>query len=916
MFDRTTIGFVLNDSPVSLSIPATRTLLSVLREDLALTGTKDGCSQGDCGSCTVLVDGEPVKSCLVQIGKVAGRRVTTIEGLGSQDNLHPIQQAFVAAGAVQCGFCTPGMILTAKALLDRNPSPTRDEIARAISENLCRCTGYVKIVDAIMRAAELIKGVPPGASCAQESAVVGKNVPRQGAIEKTLGLAKYGADLSLPGTLHLKVLRSPHHHAEIVSVDTSEAAKAPGVVAVFTARDVPGRNGIGIFVKDEPILADGRVRREGEAVALVAATSVQAAGRVLSKIKVEYRPLEAVFDPAAALRDDAPRIQPQGNVCFTRRVARGNVEQGFAEAHVVVERTYSTPLGEHAYLEPDAGIAYIDEEDRVVVRVCSQSTHFDRAEIAAILGLDADRVRFVQATTGGAFGGKIANVAFSGLLALAAYKLRRPVKQVTTRREVFETTVKRHPFQMYYKTGADKDGRLTACEVRILSGKGPYTVYAAGVMTRAATHATGPYDCPNVKIEATAVFTNGPTCGAMRGFGSPQVTFAMESQMDQLAEALGIDPWELRWRNAMVPGSRSASGQVLPAPVPFRDTLQAIRGHYQEALRWARQSDNAYVRRGVGLGSMIFGIGKTSLNNRSQATVTLQASGRILVLCGAADVGQGSDTVLAQIAAAELGVSYSLIDVMSTDTALTPDSDITCASRQTYYSGNAVRVAASSLKEKILAASSELLGRASNELDLSREHIFVKGAPERSMPLSALALACAKEGIPLLADGAYERATTRLDDDGQGDPYPVYVFGTHLATVEVNKRTGAATVKRLVCAHDVGKTVYPLGLEGQVEGGVAMGVGFALTEEYIPDRTRKFSDYRIMRSTEVPDIDIIFVEIPEPQGPQGAKGAGESSSLPTAAAILNAVSNAVGARVLHLPATAKRVREGLPPDRA
>ena len=901
------IGFVLNDSPFSLGVEPNKTLLSVLREDVGLTSAKDGCGHGDCGSCTVLIDGEPVKSCLVQVGKVEGKRVTTIEGIGTLGDPHPIQQAFVDVGAVQCGFCTPAMILTAKALLDKNPTPTRDEVASAISGNLCRCTGYKKIVDAVLHAAVLVKGAPRKESHAQDSTVVGKSVPRLGAMEKAVGIAKYGADLSMPGMLHLKVLRSPHHHAEIASIDTSEAEKAPGVVAIFTAKDIPGQNGFGIFDKDEPVLADGKVRRMGEAVALVAADTVKAARRAVGKIRVEYRPLEAVFDVSTALREDAPRIRPQGNVCFTRRVVRGDVEKGFAQADVVVENTYNTPLGEHAYLEPDAGIAYIDEEDRVVVHACSQSIHFDTREIAAILGLDAAKVRFIQATTGGGFGGKIVNVGFSGLLALAAHKLRRPVKLVTTRDEVFLTTVKRHPFEMRYKTGATKEGKIVACEVRILSAKGPYTVYANGVMTRAATQAVGPYDCPNVKIEATAVFTNGPTCGAMRGFGSPQVTFAMESQIDQIAARLGIDPLELRMRNAMAPGSRVATGQVLQAPVPFRDTLLAVREHYQEALAWAQQESGEHVRRGVGLGSMLFGIGKTSLNNRSQATISLLQNGRVLVLCGASDVGQGSDTVLAQIAAAELGVPYNSVDINSTDTAIAPDADYTCASRQTYYSGNAVRTAARALKEKILSASSELLGRSSESLIIDRGHIVVKGSADKAMPLGELARICAKEGIPLAADGSYERATTRLDENGQGDPYPVYVFGTHLAMVEVNTKSGDVQVKHIVCTHDVGKAVYPVGLEGQIEGGVAMGIGFALTEEYVPDKTRNLRDYRILRSTEMPEITTIFVEIPEPQGPQGAKGAGESSSLPTAAAIVNAIANATGARVLELPATPKRV---------
>lgn len=576
-----TLQFTLNGAPVQLTVASDAFLVDVLREQLGLTGTKRGCGNGECGACTVLIDGEPVASCMYPIMKVQGRSVLTVEGLGTAQSLHPLQKHFLLEGAVQCGFCTPGILLAAKALLDKNPDPTEREIVEAISGNLCRCTGYKKIVKAIQAAAREIRGeeceLETSARSGAAGGAIGRPAIRKEGIAKVLGEAKFADDLSFPGMLYAKVLRSSHPHALIRSINVDRARSLPGVEAVLTARDIPGRNRMGINIKDEVVLAEDKVRFIGEAVAIVAARTQALAEEALKLIEVDYEPLPVVSSPLEAMVEGAPLVHAQGNILHHRKIRRGDVEEGFRQAHVIAGDTFKTQMVEHAYIEPEAGVALM-EGDSLVLYAVSQGVHYHRSDVAAVLGWPVNRVRVVQTTTGGGFGGKI-DLSVHPYIALLAVKTGKPVKMVYSRAESIAASPKRHPFIMTYKFGADREGKLVAAEVKIIGDTGAYASYGPAVLTRSAVCALGPYYVPNVKIDAYTVYTNNPIAGAMRGFGSPQIAVAHEAIMDQLAEKLGLTPVEIRRRNVFHDGSVTHTGQVLAAGVGIEETIIKAAEH-------------------------------------------------------------------------------------------------------------------------------------------------------------------------------------------------------------------------------------------------------------------------------------------------------------------------------------------------
>ncbi len=568
--------FELNGLSTKIEIESDALLIDVLREDLRLTGTKRGCGNGECGACTVLIDGEPVASCMYPAMKVQGHRVLTVEGLGSQDKLHPLQKYFLSEGAVQCGFCTPGVLLTAKSLLDKNSSPTEEEILTAISGNLCRCTGYKKIVTAIQATACELRGeaATSGSVWRQEAGrgPVGRSVPRKEGVAKVTGQAQFADDLQFPGMLYAKVLRSAYPHALIHSIDTERARSLPGVEAVMTARDIPGKNRVGMIVKDAVVLAEEKVRFIGEAVALVAARTKAQADQAAELIRVDYEPLPVLSSPLEAMAEGVPLVHAKGNILQHRKVRRGDVEEGFRQSYVVVEDVFKTQMVEHAYLEPEAGVALMDGDSMVIYAV-SQGVHYHRNEVAAVLGWPVNRVRVIQTTTGGGFGGKI-DLSVQAFIALLTWQTGKPVKLVYTREESMAASPKRHPFIMKYKFGADREGRLMAAQVEIIGDTGAYASLGTSVLTRSAVNGLGPYLFPNVKVDAYTVYTNNPISGAMRGFGSPQTSIAHEALMDRLGEKLGLSPAEIRRRNLFQEGSVTYTGQVLKA-VGIAQTLEA-----------------------------------------------------------------------------------------------------------------------------------------------------------------------------------------------------------------------------------------------------------------------------------------------------------------------------------------------------
>ncbi len=737
---------------------------------------------------------------------------------------------------------------------------------------------------------------------------IGKSIPRIGAIERLLGKPLFSADMELDHPLVLKVLVSDRHHARIVKVDAVDAMRVEGVVRIFTAQDIPGKNVTGIINKDRPLLAEGKVRSRGDAVALVAAETAEAAEKALSKIHVAYEDLPSVHNPEDALKSDAPKIHEKGNLLFTRKIKKGNPESAFEKCAVVVEKTYRTSFLEHTYLEPDAGAGYVEAGERLVIAASTQNPHYDHSEVVSLLGVAPEQVRIIQAATGGGFGSKL-DLNVQGFIGLALYHLKQPVVCTFTREEAYRMTAKRHPLKMTLKTGADKSGRLMAMTAKLICDTGAYGSYGLAVASRAPVHATGPYEVEHVDVECLCVYTNNPFAGAMRGFGVPQAAFAHESQMDLLAEALHMDPLEIRRVNALKAGSRTATCQRLQDSVGMAQCLEAVGPHYEKALKeWVHGERDPSKKRGVGLGAMWYGIGNTGVQNPSTAHMEMDGEGRLTLYTGCADIGQGSTTVLSQIAAQVLGVSPEDLETVVGDTAYTSNAGATSASRQTYISGNAVKDAAENLADVLLTEGVDLLKRPKTDLMLEDGYVVDKKDFQHRVPFSKVAARAAKKGIPLSWQGYFDPETVPLDPEtGEGVPYATYAYACHVALVTVDVLTGEVTVHKIIAAHDVGRAIHPAGVEGQIRGGVAMGVGFAIMEEYDPSSTESMKDYHIPTSCDMPEVVPIIIESPEPTGPFGAKGVGEPALIPTAPAIVNGITNALGARIYHLPANLERV---------
>jgi CO/xanthine dehydrogenase Mo-binding subunit/aerobic-type carbon monoxide dehydrogenase small subunit (CoxS/CutS family) len=894
----------VNGAELCVPLREGASLLDVLREDVGLTGTKAGCLEGECGACTVWVDGRLVAACLYPAARAAGAAVTTIEGLASPDGaLHPVQEAFVQAGAVQCGICIPGMVMAAARLLEERPAPTRAEIRAHLAGNLCRCTGYAKILDAVELAGRFLR---EGRVEPRRGGGVGHGAARVDAEAKVRGAALYGDDHARPGALHLKVVRSPHAHAAVLGMDPAAALACPGVVGVLTAADVPGRNAYGIIVEDQPVFCDTVVRYVGDAVAAVVAETREGAEAGARALRVDYRPLPPVESVAAASRPGAPALHPTGNLLARPTVRRGDVDRALAGAAVAVEGVWETQWIEHAYIEPEAGIAYPDADGSITLVVSTQTPYMDRDATARVLGWPPERVRVVQAVTGGGFGGKL-DLSVQPYLALAVRTFGRPVRCAFSREESVLATVKRHPYRVRFRLGADAAGCFTAVDAEIAGDTGSYASWGPTVITRACVHAAGPYAVGHVRAEGRLWHTTNPPAGAMRGFSTPQVAVATEGAVDLLALRLGVDPIELRLRNALRRGSVTATGQVLEGSAGLVETLEAVRQRGRELGRRdpLPAEDGPWVL-GEGVASMWYGIGNTALSNPAEVRVELEADGRVHLYTSAADIGQGSSTVLCQVLAETLGCDLDRIGLTAADTRRTPESGKTSASRVTFIVGNAVRDAGQALAKTLAEEGAALLGTPPDRVRVRAGRVE-RADGRGGVGWDAVARALAEREGPRAFRGWFDPPTTPLDGDGQGAPYAAYAFATQLVQLYVNRATGEVRVRRVVAAHDLGRAINPQAAEGQIEGGVVMGLGFALTEEYLPGRTLNFSTYLIPTALEAPEIVPILVETGDPAGPFGAKGVGEPAMIATAPAVLNAISRAIGVRIWRLPATPERV---------
>jgi CO/xanthine dehydrogenase Mo-binding subunit len=743
-----------------------------------------------------------------------------------------------------------------------------------------------------------------------EYTIIGQNIPKIGLEKRLRGEPIFSADLALDNPLILRVLRSTQAHAYIKRIDYEKALKIRGVIGVFTSEDIPGENLTGIINKDQPLLATGKVRSVGEPIALIAAETEAAAVRALKSIEVIYETLPAVFHTDKALEPGAPKIHDKGNLLFTRSVKKGNIEKAFAQCVAIVEKTYRTTYIEHSYLEPDAGAGYVDYDDTLVIFASTQNPHYDHKEVVGLLGLEDEQVRIIQAATGGGFGSKL-DLNMQGFIGLALYHLKRPVRMVYSREEAYQVTAKRHPLEMTLKTGADSQGKLLAMSATITCDTGAYASYGIAVTSRSAVHATGPYEIETVAVESRCVYTNNPFCGAMRGFGTPQIAFAHESQMDLLALELGMDPIEIRHINALKPGSKTGTGQEMSVSVGIGHCLDEIQPYFEQAKTdWQTELIDPYKKRGVGIGCMWYGIGNTGVQNPSTARIAMDMNGAVTLFTGCADIGQGSTTVLAQIAAEVLGLAPETIRLVVADTKCTTNAGATSASRQTYISGNAVKDATEKLADVLLTEAVNKLKSPKSSLHLDSGFIKDSNNPKNKIGFSWLARRIHEKGIPLTWNGFFDPETIPLDPvTGQGVPYATYAFACQLALVSVDTLTGEVKVEKIVAAHDVGKAIHPENVKGQICGGVAMGMGFALMEEFVPGQTFSFKDYLIPTCADMPEIVPIIVESPEPSGPFGAKGVGEPALIPTAPAIINALANALGKRIYELPANLERVLE-------
>jgi aldehyde oxidoreductase len=914
------LKLVVNERGVSVVSPPAQRLSRVLREQLGLTGTKVGCDAGDCGACTVLLDGEPVCACLVAVGQVEDRMIATVEGLKSRPPLFDrLQDAFLRHGAAQCGACTPGMLVSATALLERNISPCETDVMDALGGVLCRCTGYRKIITAVLDAAVLDASSESAASsCPAAGASVGQRLVRLDGKAKVEGTEIYGADEIPAGALALRVVRCPHDRATFRFGDLEAfVASHPGVEAVHTAKDVPGEDCYGVIPRfaDQPIFAHEEARYRGEAVAAIIGEAEVVEELDLTIFPVTWEELPALRTIDQALVPDAPLIHAHRaeNVLTRGRVVRGDVEKALREADAVVEGDFETGFVEHACIEPEAGFAR-RVGDQIEIQACTQSPYMDRADIAKLLGIPPAAVRIIPTAVGGGFGTKL-DLSVQPFLALAAWRLRRPVRMVYSRIESIMSTTKRHPASMRCRAGATKEGKLVALDFAADFNTGAYSSWGPTVAARVPVHASGPYAVPHYRALTRAIHTNIVPAGAFRGFGVPQMAIAQEQLYDALAIRLGIDPLEFRILNALDNQTPTVTGQVMGEGVGIRTCLEALRPKWNAARAEAVEFNataTGPIRRGVGVAGMWYGCGNTSLPNPSTVRIGLKRDGRIALHQGAVDIGQGSNTIITQICADALRAPVDCFDLISGDTSITPDCGKTSASRQTFVTGKAAHMAGSELRRAILrlAKSREDSEGRDAVIDFGDGMLTIDEHGKRqSIPLQDLLLD--EHGYVLTAEQTFDPPTSPLDENGQGSPYAVYGFGAHMAEIDIDIELGTVRVLKVTAAHDVGRAINPTLIEGQIEGGVAQGLGMALMEEFLPGKGENLHDYLIPSAGDIPPVESILIEDPSSIGPFGAKGIGEQAVIPTAPAILNAIHHATGVRMRRVPATPDRIREAV-----
>lgn len=829
--------FHLTVNGTEFSLENDKKLMRFLRDDLKLKSVKDGCSEGACGTCTVLVDGKPTKACVPMVSKVEGKSVVTVEGLSDWEK-KVYAYAFGEAGAVQCGFCIPGMVICAKGLLDVNPNPTRPEAAFAIRNNVCRCTGYKKILDAILLAAEIFRaGKLPEEKT--EEVKVGTYLHRIDVEEKVLGTGEYVDDMEIEGMIYGSAVRSQYPRAVVKAIHTQKAKELPGVVGVFTAEDVPGDNKVGHLKHDwDTMIAVGDTTHYlGDAICLVAAETPEILEEAKKLVEVEYEVLEPITDPLEAMKDNSPKvhIHSEGNILAHEHLVRGDAKKAIEEAKYKVTRQYTTPFTEHAFLEPEAAVA-MPFDDGVYIYSSDQGTYDTRNECSILLGLPPEKIIVENKLVGGGFGGK-EDVTVQHQAALIAYLTKKAVKVKLTRAESILVHPKRHPMIMEFTTACDENGYLTGMQATLIADTGAYASLGGPVLQRACTHAAGPYNYQNIDIDGKAIYTNNPPAGAFRGFGVTQSCFATECNLNLLAEMVGISPWEIRYRNAIRPGQVLPNGQIADSCTGLAETLEAVKDVFEEN----KYAGIACAMKNAGVGVGLPDTGRVRL---------LVKDGKVQIHAGASCIGQGIGTVLIQMLCEVTGLPMEKLQYFRPNTSMAPDSGTTSGSRQTLVTGEAGRKAGLLLVEDLKDHSLE-------ELE-GKEY--------------------------------YAEYLAKTDKMGADKPNPVshvaYGYATQVCILNED-----GTVQKVVAAHDVGKAVNPKSVEGQIEGGVVMSMGYALTEKYPLEKgvpKAKYGTLGLFRANKVPEVESIIVEKPGLEVAFGAIGIGEITSIPTAPAIQGA----------------------------
>ncbi len=900
-------SITINDKEYHYLSTLDKSLLSYLREDLNLMGSKNGCGNGQCGACTVIVNGKAKKSCILKMSKLNGSVVQTIEGVATNGKLHPIQVAFINCGAVQCGFCTPGLIMSCKALLDDNLNPTREDINKALGSNICRCTGYNPILEAIDIAAKALRDNVELKLNLDKSGL-SEEVIRKDGISKVLGKPIFSEDLPIKNSLYGELVLSKYAHANILSIDTSEAEKIDKVVRVLTYKDLPGENLIGIISKKQPVFAFEKVRFLGDPIALVLAEDKKAAIEASKLVKIEYEELTPIFDMRESENSEI-KLFDDGNVLKKLSITKGDIDKGFDQSDVIVEDTITVPPIEHAYLEPDSAYAYYDENNLLTVSTQSQSSFEFREAIAKNLNLEVESVRVITNATGGAFGGR-EEPTVQVHAALGTYITKKPVHLVMDRYDVLLRTIKRHGEILHYKVGAKSNGKITALKANILADTGAYPSAGEAVILRSVLFSSGPYKIDNAFVEGTAVYTNSVPAGAMRGFGSNQPAIASEILMDELAKKLNMDPFELRRLNALDEGSKTIGGQILTNSVGLKSSLDIV----QKMVKSYKKPVIEGKTIGIGIASGMKNVGLGSGMNDSAGVIAEFIDGHLLLKIASVDSGQGSDTVARQIGAKEFGCNLNNVDIIANDTLLTLDSGVTTASRQTYVTGNATILAVDNLKKEIIkqlienssCKDSDLFKFANNSLCVNDQCIEFTKLYEIVGHLRGVGKFSSLKTVPL------QSKTDNLDNlSDEFRLHFAYDFGTQAAVVAINNESGKVEVLKVFAAHDVGKQINRLGVKGQIEGGILMGIGYALTEEFIINEkglvTNSIKKIGVPTIKDATEIEFEVIENYAQEGPYGAKGIGEITMVPTTPAVINAIYDALGIRINNLPAKPNKI---------